>query len=259
MGPQSQPTDPNLYYLLFLLLIPLILLLILLFVCCFGRWCQVNSSHTCNLLLCPCLRPNDKSQFSGKSYDTTICYNRFDENWVDEEFLSEILRYEANFKVHKLAFTGRSIDKMSRENEKIMRTSKRLILIFSQDFAEDEFKNRAFLSILKDVVQNDPNCIVIAINKGIDAKYFDYCVNYLDSPTLDHKNFERNGYYEKKSACGRLMANIKYHCGLRDVERLDFGRQDFWKNFFYTMPMFDFDDTKASSVTKSKKGKIDCK
>lgn len=67
---QSAANNNNLYYLFFLLLIPIVLVFVLFFICCCGRCCQVNTVHSCNLLICPCMRPNDRSLFSGRK-----CFN----------------------------------------------------------------------------------------------------------------------------------------------------------------------------------------
>lgn len=68
-------TNANLYYLLFLLLIPIVLVFVFFFICCCGRCCQVFTAHSCNLLVCPCMRPNDRSLFNGREKSSYfICY-----------------------------------------------------------------------------------------------------------------------------------------------------------------------------------------
>lgn len=167
--------------------------------------------------------------------------------------MGEIVGYENRFRVQKVSITGRSSsEKLSRESEKILRSAKRVLLIFTQDFVEDEFKSRSFLVLLKELSLDDSNCVVIAINKGLDKKLFDYCVDYLDSPTRDSRSFERSGYYEKMSVCSRLAANVKYHCGLRNVERLDYLADDFRKYFTYTLPMLALEEKKTCRPRKSK-------
>lgn len=249
----TSTTDPNLFYLLFLLLIPIVLLFVILFICTCGRCCQVNSHHMCNLLVCPCMRPNDRSLFSGKTYDVTICYNRFDETWVDEELVSEIGAYERRMRVQKLSLSGRSsTDRMTRDADRALRSSKRVVLVFTQDFVEDEYRNRALLATLKELAHDDPNCVLVAVNRSLDPKLFNYCVDYLDSPTRDSRIFEKSGYYEKMSACARLVARVKYHCGLRDVEKLDSSDSRFRKNFLYTLPILDFDSLRSSTANPKK-------
>ena len=199
------------------------------------------------------MRPNDRSLFSGKTYDVALCFNRFDETWVDEELVSEIVRHDPRYRIQKLALSGRpSAEKIGRDSERILRSAKRVVLVFTQDFVEDDFKNRSFLALLKDLAQTDPNCIMIAVNKSLDTNVFHYCVDYLDSPTRDSRSFEKSGYYEKMSLSSRLAANVKYHCGLRDVEKLDFSSGHFNKNFLYILPILDSES--VNTKPKKKKG-----
>lgn len=167
--------------------------------------------------------------------------------------MSEIMRYESRYRINKLSVSGRTgVDKLSRETERALRLSKRIVLVFTQDFIEDEFKNRTMLIILKELAKDDPNCVLVAINKGLDAKLFDYCVDYLESPSRDTRSFERSGYYQRMSLCLRLASHVKYNCGLRDVERLDYLSNDFRKYFLYTLPILDFNDTgKKCKLKKS--------
>ena len=134
--------NSNYLYLLFLLLIPLMIFVLLVFCCCCGRCCQVFTHNKCNLLLCPCSRPKDSYADNGKSYDATICYSEYDENWIDEQFLPCMSQFENNYRIHKLSLYNRSSDKISRENEKVLRSSKRIILIFSRKFLKEEWSNR---------------------------------------------------------------------------------------------------------------------
>ena len=171
---------------------------------------------------------------------------------MNEELLGEIANYENRFRVQKVSITGRaSSEKLSRESEKILRSSKRVVLVFTQDFVEDEFKNRSFLILLKELALDDPNCVIVAINKSLDKNLFAYCVDFLDSPSRDSRSFERSGYYEKMSVCSRLAANVKYHCGLRDVERLDSLANNFLKYFTYTLPMLVFEEKPKKCRPKS--------
>jgi hypothetical protein len=169
---------------------------------------------------------------------------------VDEEFISELMRHKNNFKINKLTLSGRSVDKLSRENEKILKSSKRIVLVFTHDFADDEFKNKAFLNLLKSICSKDTNCTIIAINKGLEKSMFKYYVGYLKSPSVSEK-FDRNGYYERKSLSGRLASQVKYNCGLKEVELLTFDRSNyFWRNFFYIMPLVAYDNSKPAAVVE---------
>lgn len=127
----KQNENSQYLYLLFLLIIPFIFLILLAFCCCCGRCCQVFTHSSCNLLLCPCSRPKDSVNLDNeKVYDATICYSEYDETWLDEQFLPCLSQFENNYNIHKLSLYNRSSDKISRENERVLRSSKRIILIF---------------------------------------------------------------------------------------------------------------------------------
>ena len=252
------------FYLLFLLIIPIMLFLLIAFLCCCGRCCQVRTNNACNLLICPCFRPDDSSA-SGKQYDATICYSEYDEQWLDEQFIPQMSQFENNYKIHKLSLYHRSTDKISRENEKILHSSKRIILIFSRKFLKEEWANKSFRNVLRNVCINDEFCVIVAINVGaLTQKEIDYQLRYLEipdkylvEPSKYSRDNDENDFrpIKKKSCVSRLKSRIKYNCGLTDVERLRISDSSFWKKFYYMMPRIGYDNTKPLIITDSSKDK----
>ena len=86
----------------------------------------------CNLVFCPCFRPYDESRFNTKTLDATICCNKSNEDWLKQEFIPMLNDSKYNYKIDKLNIQSRTSDKTNQENENILRTSKRMILIFTQ-------------------------------------------------------------------------------------------------------------------------------
>jgi hypothetical protein len=259
---QSSSTNgnSNLWYLLFLLLIPLALIILLIFCCCCGRYCQICSHQSCDCLLCPCARPKDAYIDNGKVYDATICYSEYDENWLDEQFLPCLSQFEHNYKIHKLSLYNRSVDKISRENEKVLRSSKRIILIFSRKFLKEEWSNKSFRNVLRDINmdKNNKHCVIIAVNVGaLSQKEIDYYLRYLHMSEKDFAQVSESGGdsmppLKQKNLFSQLSDNIKYHFGLKRVETLQIADRSFWNKFLYIMPRIGYDNTKPTVITKEK-------
>jgi hypothetical protein len=239
--------NTNLYFLLLLLLIPIFLIIILLFICCFGRFCQIQTDYLCDLLLCPCMRPDDEKSAQAKILDATICYSEYDEGWLDEQFLPQLSQFENNFKIHKLSLYHRSSDKISRENEKILRGSKRIILVFSKKFLEEEWANKSFRNVLRDICQNDKLCVIICINVGeFRQKKIDQYLLDLETTLYDYLSNDN-----ERSLSSRIKSRIRYNCGLNNLERLHVDDKNFWRKFNFMMPRIGYDNTKPAIITNS--------
>lgn len=220
--------------------------------CCFGRRCQMFTNGSCGCMMCSCTRPSDEFGANSKEYDATICFSAYDENWLDEEFLPHLTQYRNNYKIHKLNLYN---DKIGRDNERIMRSSKRIILIFSKNLLEQGWNNRNFLNILRDLCLSDDECIIIALNTGdLSQELVNRRLNYLETPIIDETvvNTELNYSYKKLPICLRFKSLIKYNCGLKKVEKLHLGDKYFWKKFTFIMPLIVYDSTKPTELSSSK-------
>jgi hypothetical protein len=244
----SSPIDNNYFY-LFLLFIPLFFMLFIIFICCVGRCCQVRTNYCCNLICCPCFRSDDQSKFTDKYYDATIVHNREDKYLV-EQFISEIALPRINYKIHKLSLSSTNklnlTEKLSRENEKILRRSKRIILMFTPQFDEHDYAaNRGLIVLLREIYLKDPNCVIIAVNKDMDRRMLKQKLAYIDSPVFNEQDLK---IVKKRSCLSRLKSRIKYNCGLNGVEILDYYEKNFYMKFHYIMPIMGYDSTKPSVI-----------
>ncbi len=241
------------------------LLVLLAFCCCCGRCTQVFTHSSCNLLLCPCSRPKDSSKDNMKIYDATICYSEYDENWLDEQFMPCLSQFENNYKIHKLSLYNRSSDKISRENEKVLRSSKRIILIFSRKFLKEEWSNNSFRNVLRDICidKNNKYCVLIVVNVGaLTQSDIDYHLRYLEMPDKhlnDLANYSRGSeegdsfpVLKKKSIWSRIGDRCRYNFGLKKIETLQISDRSFWRKFLYVMPRIRYDNTKPAIITKGK-------
>jgi hypothetical protein len=155
---------------------------------------------------------------------------------------------------------------VSKESEKTLRRSKRIILVFTKEFIETNFANISFIEILRDLYRNDSNCVLIAINKGYDFKVMDMELSEkILSPVLVDDGSINDAIVKKRrgstggggarsgrGCCGWFADQIKYQCGLSDIETIDYNDSAFYKKFHYAMPILPYDDTKASVITYSK-------
>jgi hypothetical protein len=193
------------------------------------------------------MRPDDEKSAKAKIFDATICYSEYDEGWLDEQFLPQLSQFENNFKIHKLSLYHRSNDKISRENERILRGSKRIILIFSEKFLREEWANKNFRNVLRDICQNDKLCVIICINVGeFRQKKIDQYLLDLETTLYEYvsNNYER-------SFRSRIKSRIKYNCGLNNLERLHVDDKNFWRKFNFMMPRIGYDNTKPAIITNS--------
>ena len=242
--------DRNYLYLL-LLLIPLaFILFIVCMCCCCGRCCQLATFKCCSCALCSCLRADNSSaaQFSGKSYDATVCYCDSDEMWVDEDFMPQLARCSRGYKFHKLNFNLRANNKqLNKENEHILRSSKRIIVLFTRRFVEQEWKNRHLRELLRRICIDDPYCILICVNFNVPEQRMRSILQSLQSnePPHHQQSERRISYYEsnnvkrsnpfdiddgdddelrskKLSWYQRMRSRVNYSLHLSDVELLDY-------------------------------------
>ena len=253
----SSGVNSNLF-LLFLLFIPLILLLFLLFICLCGRCCQVAAYHWFRLLFCPCFRPDDENRCSDKCYDAVICYNREDKYFV-EQLISEICLPKNNYKIHKQAMGPKNCrEPYCKDNEKILRRAKRIILIYSKEFVDTNMSNTSFVNILRDIYHCDPNCVLIAVNKDVERK----CVkstllNKIESPKSPEERgpLDPNQYWH--NCCWMLYWRFRHNCGLNRIEILDYNDRSFYRKFHYIMPIMGYDETKPTIITRGSKNPND--
>jgi hypothetical protein len=253
------------YWLVFLFLIPVVLIaLALLFVCCIGRSCQLFLYKTFNCVPCKCLRPDDKLAYD-KQYDATICYSEHDERWLDEEFMPQFAHFDRGYRLHKMGLYSRFDAGLSKEREHILRSSKRVLLIFSSKFLKEEWRNKYLRYLLNEICLGDPNCIIICINSGeLNENRLKKVTSQLQASISKNiisdskENSIRRLDYDDDvditvdnniSTLKRLKATLKHALGLNNVENLNWCDKKFWYKLNYMMPFEKCTDTRPTTIT----------
>jgi len=103
----------------------------------------------------------------------TICYSEYEEQWLNEEFMTQLSQYDRGFKIHKLKLGTSSRAHQSlityslgEEQKRILTKSKRIILMLSEKFLKNEWSNRNFREFIKRVYLTEKETILVFINLG---------------------------------------------------------------------------------------------
>lgn len=255
----SDFTTSNYIYLV-LLVVPFLLMMIVLLACAYGRRFQVFVHNTCSVIVCPCFRPPDAFGKSSKIYDVTICFSEYDEQWLNEEFMTQFSVYDPGYKIHKLNLYQRLNFHLSETSKRVLNSSKRIVLIFSEKFLNNEWNNKTFHDYIKQIASTDKACIIVPINLGeLSEPRMNSILNEFNARKIDtHKklltNNNSNSYNLKKEATSqsRLVAHMKHTFGLAHVEYLNWKDENFWKLFSYVMPYLP-NENQITNLSKSSK------
>ena len=220
-------TDYTLYWLFFLLLIPLFILLLIIICCCL-RPLNKCLYKCCNTTCCKVCRPGErrKAGVEPKKYDATIVYSEFDEGWVQTKLLPSIVKQGKAYKIHLLTSYHKGFAKMDRAQFENLKSSKRIILVFSKNFLKEEWKSEAFQNELKIIAANDPDCVIIPINIGDVTKE----IMNENVDTLEE-------YYAYDTLCFTCIKRCQHSTTLKDVEPLHAGSTKFAANLRFLMPI----------------------
>jgi len=244
------------YYYLGLLIIPfLILLLILILICSFGRTFQVYLYNTYSIILLPCFRPDtdncnnnlieqtNETNNNNKLYDLTICYNEYDELWLNEQFMPQLTEFDRGYKIHKLMLYQRLNFHLSETCKRVLTSSKRVLLVFSEKFLNEEWNNKIFHEFIKhNLYETDLNCIIIIVNlSNINEYKSKLALNELKLKSTSRRNKKliqnnNNNNNNNTFIISRLRTYIKYSVGLNNIEYLNWTDYHFWKHLNYILP-----------------------
>jgi hypothetical protein len=251
-NPKQQQEYYSNYYYLGLLIIPfLILLLILILICSFGRTFQVYLYDTYSIILLPCFRPADNcnntnlieqtNETNYKLYDLTICYNEYDELWLNEQFMPQLTEFDRGYKIHKLMLYQRLNFHLSETCKRVLTSSKRVLLVFSEKFLNEEWNNKIFHEFIKHLYQTDLKCIIIIVNlSNINEYKSKLALNELkiksNNSIISSKHNKSIKNNENNTFISRLRTHIKYSVGLNNIEYLNWTDYHFWKHLNYILP-----------------------
>jgi hypothetical protein len=225
---------PSKMWLLTLLLIPIILLPACLFIFCFGRYFLVCFHHKFGVNLCACFR-NDDTTVVGKLYDSLILYSLNDQLLLEEKFMPSFALFNKGYKVIKLPIDTTFL--MSKGHQECIRACKRILILITDNFLKNEWKNQILRNCLKEIAKNDPYCNVILIYTDdvpsfkVD-QYIDEIIQLTDND--DDNKLTNNKYFRFKQ---KLKNSIKYNCSLKKLETIEWQNDKFWTKFAYAMPM----------------------
>lgn len=238
---QNQSSD---YAYFFLLIIPLLLIIIISCTCLCGRRLQIFIHDSYSLLLCTCFRPKDNSFENTKVYDLTVCFSEYDDLWVNEQFLPQLSQYDRGYKIHKLSLYHRLNFHLSETTKRVLNSSKRIVLIFSEKFFNHEWNNRIFHEYIRKIHENDSLCIVVIINLGSISE------EKMNSVLNEFKLFKQDEPLRFK-----LKTSLQHTLGLTKAEYLNWTDKIFWKRFNYIMPYqkSSHQITKISHSSKEKR------
>lgn len=210
---------------LILLIIPLMFIFVMLFICCFGRCCSTFFFDCCSIRLCGCIKPKAES----KKYDLTIFCNHYDELWVDKNFMPKIFEFKKGFKIYNLSDLSQSDLTLDKEKIEVVKASKRLVLIVTKKFIQNEWSNNNIRDLIKDISVKDQDCSILAICVGdVTVKQIKQHMNEIE-PDENKKNI-----LTKLRA--KLASRINYNLHLRNIEIFDFHKDNFWNRFHYALP-----------------------
>lgn len=228
------------------------LVMILLFVCACGRRFQVFIHNNFSIIMLPCFRPPDQASKSSKIYDITICFSEYDEQWFNEEFMSKFSEYDPGFKTHSLILYQRLNYHLSETSKRVLNSSKRIVLIFSEKFLNNEWNNKTFRDYIKNIAFADKSCIIVPINQdGLSEYRMNLILDELNAKINDTHKRLLPIHYKKEPPTSKLVAHMKHTFGLDHVEYLNWKENDFWKNFNYVMPCFK--QNQITNINKSTK------
>lgn len=123
----------------------------------------------------------------------------------------------------------------------------------TKKFLEEEWKNKAFRDTLSEINRTDAYCSIIVINLSeVDTKELKRIAREIELGRDAKPSFPARIKY-------RIANHVKYNCGVRDVEYLDWHVSNFWAKLAYLMPRArpsGSEKLKAPPVSKSKQASM---
>jgi hypothetical protein len=176
-------------------------------------------------------RPGENNEAKAiKKYDTTICYSESDDEWVRTKLLPIITNQGKAYKVHLMTTHHKGFTKYNTNEMEILNESKRIVLIISQSFINEEWKSENFQITLKSICAHDSDCVIIPIS--IDGDNLDDQIGILEE-------------YDDIGTCVACKKQVKYSTILKNVETINAKSKYFSQNLKFLLPIMK----KTGSVT----------
>jgi hypothetical protein len=182
-------------------------------------------------------------------YDATILYSEFDENWVHSRLKPVLLSFNKPYILHFFTTYHKNYNVLTKAQMNILRSSKRIILVFSKYFTDEEWKMSELYTMLKELSQFDRHCIIIAIDMGdlseMDFKRYMAC---LEEPNQQDKS-------AKSKCCPALSKRIKHSLQLDDVEVVHSSDEKFSQKLHFLLPLMSRNPNRTATITDTSKYK----
>jgi hypothetical protein len=168
----------------------------------------------------------------------------FVSNFQETKFLPHVHDIYNKNRVRKLTKITSSGISLDASQEQIIRESKRIIVILTTTFMNEQAKNTRLIQILNDIcLKNENDTIVIVISMGHTDQIAKHAfVNQLQN--------EPNMNVLRRLA-NRVKYRFRRNCGFNDAELLDWHDYHFWSKFFYLMPSYKEKLTKIVKIKKT--------
>lgn len=197
----------------------------------------------CDCVCCKGMRPGESEDVKKelKKIDATVVYSEYDEAWVHATLLPTLKSFNKPYKIHLMTSYHKGLAKIDKDQLEKLKSSKRIILIFSKYFIREEWKSETFQSLLMDICANDPHCVIIPIN-----------VSDLTNDDIQEYVEKIQEGYDDNSGCSFMCSQrCKNSLKLNDVEYLHSGDFKFAENLSYLMPIKKAAASKMSTTDSS--------
>lgn len=169
-----------------------------------------------------------------------MIYNDYDEPWLDKHFIPNLQDMKKNYKIFRIKKFPQTEAELSVEQSDGIKLTRRIVLLFTKKFIENEWTNSTLKSLLQQIAYKDPNCFIMGI-----------CVGEVTKQQLKQNLKDLQSDEDKKNILARIRskiaAKVKYNSSLNDIEMLNFHSITFWTKLAYVLP--DADEI-ISSVKK---------
>jgi hypothetical protein len=172
------------------------------------------------------MRPdkNTKEVLDKKKLDCVVVHSESDDLWVNNNIKPILADYKS--KAIRLSSLNPTI---SEDQEALIRQSRRVLLVMTRRFYENEWKNKQLQDLLKNIYFNDLYCVIVALIIGdINKEEINNFMIDID-PTLENQT-------RLQKVRTILAKQISHNTGLKHVEIVEWHEISFADDFKYIMP-----------------------
>jgi len=177
--------------------------------------------------------------------------------------MPQLTEFDRGYKIHKLMLYQRLNFHLSETCKRVLSSSKRILLVFSEKFLNEEWNNKIFHDFIKHIYQTDLTCILIIVNlSNINEYKSKIALNEIKSKNVNNIKKQQQVKQNHETCISRLRSHIKHSVGLNNLEYLNWTDYNFWKQLNYILPFrninqitkiskYSYDITNTSSSIES--------